>query len=404
MSPSKGASSVTWFTIDGATLEVLTGIFRWDIAGLNILTFRPIRFCIDGDLPEDRENSMIFRVFKKGDLGRLFASLASQSPVIGPVETAMDQSGKPLYAFEEVQNFDRLCLDYTSTRIPAKRYFLPYKEDLAMFSVEGANWRKKVDYNSDRRYVFFGLHACDINALNRLDKVLMGSLYPMPYYAAKRRNMFIIGIDCVPQSYCFCRSMGSDTALHGFDMFLTDIGTKYFAEILSDTAYNVLKTIPSSEPLESDHRRYMKAVAEKNRKFVVHVDCTDLTKILDMEFQSDVWKQWGDRCLACGTCASVCPTCYCYGVEETVSLDMKSARKTKRLYSCNLKDFAEVAGGHNFRPEKHVRLKYRYYHKHRGFVEAFEESLCVGCGRCGEACLAGITVPEVIASVRGDGQ
>ena len=80
----------------------------------------------------------------------------------------------------------------------------------------------------------------------------------------------------------------------------------------------------------------------------------------------------------------------------------KRRRKTKTLYSCNVVDFAEVAGGHNFRPERHTRLKYRYYHKHRGFVEAYEESLCVGCGRCGEACLAGITVPEVIASVRGE--
>ena len=78
--------------------------------------------------------------------------------------------------------------------------------------------------------------------------------------------------------------------------------------------------------------------------------------------------------------------------------------KEQTLYSCNLIDFAEVAGGHNFRPERSRRLKYRYYHKHRGFVEAFEESLCVGCGRCGEACLAGITVPEVIASVRGEEQ
>ena len=61
---------------------------------------------------------------------------------------------------------------------------------------------------------------------------------------------------------------------------------------------------------------------------------------------------------------------------------------------------AEVAGGHNFRPERSTRLKYRYYHKHRGFVEAYEESLCVGCGRCGDACLAGITVPDVISSIR----
>jgi Fe-S oxidoreductase len=91
-------------------------------------------------------------------------------------------------------------------------------------------------------------------------------------------------------------------------------------------------------------------------------------------------------------------------VEETVDVGLRKARKTKVLYSCNFVDFAEVAGGHNFRPERSSRLKYRYYHKHRGFVEAYEESLCVGCGRCGEACLAGITVPEVIASVRGEGR
>ena len=196
--------------------------------------------------------------------------------------------------------------------------------------------------------------------------------------------------------------MGSDTVLHGFDMFITDIGNRYFVEVLSATAYNLLTTITTRPPEETDHLQYMKIVAEKNKKFTAHVDTTDLTKILDMEFQSPVWKQWGDKCLGCGTCANVCPTCYCYGVEETVRIDLKSAKKTKTLYSCNIIDFAEVAGGHNFRPERQSRLKYRYYHKHRGFVEAYEESLCVGCGRCGESCLAGITVPEVIASVRGE--
>ena len=110
----------------------------------------------------------------------------------------------------------------------------------------------------------------------------------------------------------------------------------------------------------------------------------------------------GRQVPGCGTCASVCPTCYCYGVEETVAVNLQHAKKTRIQYSCNMVDFAEVAGGHNFRPERSTRLKYRYYHKHRGFVEAYEESLCVGCGRCGEACLAGITVPEVIASVRGE--
>ncbi len=345
---------------------------------------------------------MLFRVFNKNELKPFFTSLAAENSIVGPVETGLDRSGKPLYAFEQVSDFDKLKLQYTTTKLPAKRYFLPYREDLASFKMEGNDWQKNIDYGIDRPTIFFGLHACDINALNKLDKVLMSSVYPMPYYAAKRKNMFIIGIGCEPQPFCFCRSMGSDSVTHGFDLFLTDIGDRYFMEILSATAYNFLKTVTTFEPEEKDHVLYMKVLAEKNKKFTARVDTTDLTKILDMEFQSPVWKQWGDKCLGCGTCANVCPTCYCYGVEETVNVDLKGARKSKTLYSCNVIDFAEVAGGHNFRPERSTRLKYRYYHKHRGFVEAFEESLCVGCGRCGEACLADITVPEVIASVRGE--
>jgi len=347
---------------------------------------------------------MLFRVFEKEELKKFFDLLAEKNTIVGPVEAGRDRNKAPLYAFEQVSDFSKIQLHYTTTKLPAKRYFLPFKEDLATFQMQGDDWQKTIDYHSDRPFVFFGLHACDINALNKLDKVLLGGAYPVPYYAAKRKNMFIVGLDCRPQPFCFCRSMGSDTVLHGFDLFITDIGSKYFLEVLSATAYNLLQAVKTRTPEEADHVQYMKTVAEKNKQFTAHVDTTDLTKILDMEFQSDVWKKWGDKCLACGTCSNVCPTCYCYGVEETVNVDMKNAKKTKTLYSCNILDFAEVAGGHNFRSERSSRLKYRYYHKHRGFVEAYEESLCVGCGRCGESCLANITVPEVIASVRGEEQ
>jgi formate hydrogenlyase subunit 6/NADH:ubiquinone oxidoreductase subunit I len=244
------------------------------------------------------------------------------------------------------------------------------------------------------------MHACDINALNKLDKVLTKTVYPNPYYLGKRRNMFIVGMECLPQPQCFCRSMGTDTALQGFDMFLTDLGGKYFVEIESAQAFQFLAQIKTSPPTHRDHQLYKEVVAKKNALFGTELDTTDLAKILDLEFESNAWQEWGKKCLSCGTCANVCPTCYCYGVEENVDLNLKGANKVKHLHSCNLLDFAEVAGGHNFRPDSATRLKYRYYHKHRGFMEAFEESLCVGCGRCGEACLADITPPAVIASVR----
>jgi sulfhydrogenase subunit beta (sulfur reductase) len=347
---------------------------------------------------------MIFRVIKKDELKNLYELLAAQNRVVGPIEIGKDKNNKPVYAFNDVNEFSDMRLDYTTTKLPAKRFFLPFKEELSTYRIKGDTWEKNVDYNVNQPVVFFGLHPCDINALNKLDKVLLHSVYPMPYYAAKRKNMFIVGIECAPQPHCFCRSMGSDTALHGFDMFITDIGNKYFIEILTDTAYNFLRYIQTEEPDKKDHVMYMKEIEKKKKKFTAKVDTTDLTKILDLEFQSGVWEKWGDKCLGCGSCSQVCPTCYCYGVDESVRIDLQEASKTKNLYSCTLVDFAEVAGGHNFRPQRYSRLKYRYYHKHRGFVEAFEESLCVGCGRCGETCLAGITVPEVIASVRGDGR
>lgn len=343
---------------------------------------------------------MLFKVIAREELARLFDMLAAEHEVIGPVSTGRDASGDPVYAFQKVDHFGQMSLDYPTTRIPPKRYFLPYREDLATFTVGENDWDKKVDYHVNNQQIFFGMHPCDINALNRLDKVLAEGAYPLPHYITKRRNTIIIGTSCAPRPGCFCRSMGTDTALHGFDLFLTDLGGRYFAEILTDTAFNLLKQIRTADPSEEDHVLFKAAMARRNGQFTTSVDTTDLMKILDMEFQSEVWRQWGDKCLSCGTCSNVCPTCYCYGVEETVDLSLAAARKTKMLYSCNLIDFAEVAGGHNFRPERHIRLKYRYYHKHRGFVEAYEESLCVGCGRCGQSCLAGITVPEVIASVR----
>ena len=142
---------------------------------------------------------MIFRVIDKEELKKFFDVLAARNAIVGPVKTGTDRSGKPLYVFEQVSDFHTLQLDYTSTKLPAKRYFLPFREELASFRIDGNDWHKVVDYNCDRPYVFFGLHACDINALNKLDKVLLGGVYPMPYYAAKRKNMFIIGFGCRPQ-------------------------------------------------------------------------------------------------------------------------------------------------------------------------------------------------------------
>jgi formate hydrogenlyase subunit 6/NADH:ubiquinone oxidoreductase subunit I len=250
--------------------------------------------------------------------------------------------------------------------------------------------------------VLLGLHACDINALLKLDKVLLRASFPSPYYLSRRRNTYVIGIDHEPGPDCFCASVGADTVTHGFDLFLTDLGDRYFVAVDSDRGFRLLSAVRTQEVTEADRRDYRSVRSRISRGFRTKVNIKNLPTVLDLEFESPVWKKWGDRCFSCGSCAMVCPTCYCYGVEEQVAMDFSTSVKVKRLYSCNLYDFAAVAGPHNFRPTRESRLKYRYYHQHRGFVETYDEPKCVGCNRCGAACLAAINPPEVIADLEAE--
>jgi formate hydrogenlyase subunit 6/NADH:ubiquinone oxidoreductase subunit I len=286
-------------------------------------------------------------------------------------------------------------LDYRATEYSAKTYFLPYLENLSTFRFEGEDWNQEISYHIQPRAII-GLRAHDINALLKLDKVLIRGPFPSPYYISRRKNTFIVGLDHLPLEDEFSRSVGAHIVTHGFDLFLTDLGDHYFVAIASDRAFNLLHHVETREVTDEDTHAYLEVCRQIRDGFKTEISVHSLPYLLDLEFTSTVWRKWGLKCLNCGTCAMVCPTCYCYGVVEEVAMDFKQCTKIKQLYSCNLTDFARVAGGHNFRPDQETRVKYRYYHQHRGFLEDYGEPKCVGCNRCGRACLAGISPAQVI--------
>ena len=338
---------------------------------------------------------MLYKTITKDNFRRMIEGLMKDNDVFGPKWRDMDAEGNKIYRFLELNDFDELQMDYTRTYSSAKNFFLPFKETLATYDLTEQGWEQDIRYRVNPR-VIVGMRACDINALRKLDEVIINSAYPNPYYSARRRNTIVIGLDHEPLEDCFCHSVGADVVFKGFDLFLTDIGDKYFVAVGSDTGYRMLETYDGEEASEEDQDLYKTVKKEIESKFRTQVDITIVPELMDLEFESEVWQKWGDKCMSCGSCAMVCPTCYCYGVEECVDLNFEQAHKRRFLYSCNLVDFAAVAGDHNFRPEPHTRLKYRYYHQFRGFVEAFNQSLCVGCNRCGVACLAGISPKAVI--------
>lgn len=342
---------------------------------------------------------MLFKILPKDEFASWVRIMMAENEIVAPTRVAQGPDGTPIHQYLPVESVDDIDLGYETTTHSAKTYFLPYRENLSTYCFKEDDWTQRINYRIMPR-VLLGLHACDINSLLKLDKVLARDVFPSPYYISRRHNTFVLGIDHEPCEGGFCHSVGADTVTHGFDLYLTDLGDRYLVEIKSARGYSSLSDVKTYDVTERDTEEY-KAVKHRIReKFTTEVDVQDLPNLLDIEFESEVWDKWGQKCLSCGNCAMACPTCYCYGIEERVAMDWTSGYKAKRLYSCTLLDFAEVSGGRNFRPDRKVRLKYRYYHQHRGFAESYDEPKCVGCNRCGRACLAGINPAEVIKDLQ----
>ncbi|MEI7694443.1 MAG: 4Fe-4S dicluster domain-containing protein [Chlorobium sp.] len=360
---------------------------------------------------------MIYKVISKNEFRAFVDALVSNNRSYGPQQVETDRNGNPVYQYAPVQSVDDIAFDYTATESSAKHFFLPFREELSRFSFEPSesdrlphtdlelvhgmenDWTQKINYEADP-VVLVGLRPCDISALNILDDVLLNGHFPSPYYLAKRKNTFVIGMDHLPLPDCFCKSMNHHTVTTGFNLFCSDIGDHYYLSINSSKAFNFLKKFETRDPNDDDNCMLVERRKQIQNGFTTEIDVTALPTILDIEFDSPVWGKWGNKCLNCGTCAMVCPSCYCYSLTESFDTSLKVAKREKQLYSCNLVDFAVVAGGHNFRPKNGDRLKYRYYHQHRGFAENGNQQICVGCNRCGRACLSGINPKDVINDLR----
>jgi ferredoxin len=299
------------------------------------------------------------------------------------------------FDFDQLESANQLRLDYDVTLQPPKKFFLPPIETLLTYEV-GGSYQSVFD---NTEFVLLGVHPYDIVALNQLDQLFSQDNFDC-HYMKRRHNATIVACDVVtPSKNVFAASMGTATVKEGFDVLLTDIGDAYLAESNSEKGDKLLaKAGGAVDAAAKDIEKREKVWAENENRLNKHkLQCESsyLPKLLDGAYNHPVWEEKARTCFSCGSCNLVCPTCYCFNVQDDVSWGLIAGKRTRCWDGCLLDGFTKVAGEHEFRKKRADRFRHRLYRKAKYVPEKIGSQImaCVGCGRCVGACLPDIANP-----------
>jgi len=252
------------------------------------------------------------------------------------------------------------------------------------------------------REAFFGARPCEVAALDVLGGVLAGAARPDPVFTRRRDAAFVVTVECgAPAATCFCTSMGSGPAAGGnFDLALTELAGpdhRFLVRVGSERGGAVLAGI-ASRPATADDAKARDAVIGRAESAISRtLDAAAAPGLLARNLEHPRWDDVAARCLACGNCTLVCPTCFCAAVEETTDLT-GTAEQTRRWDSCFDLAHSYMHGG-SVRVSTRSRYRQWMTHKLSTWVDQFGNSGCIGCGRCITWCPLGIDITEELAAI-----
>jgi len=246
-----------------------------------------------------------------------------------------------------------------------------------------------------------GVRPCDIAALQLLDRHFLDDV-PDPNYARRREGLCVIAVHCTrPAETCFCASTGDGPrALKGFDLALSELDDGYLVEVGSPLGEDLSATLPLSPPSPAWIREAEWAIDAATLAQRRRLPTGDLPGRLFSQLEHPHWDELAKRCLACGNCTSVCPSCFCHRSAETTPLGGEQSRHEREWDSCFTRGHSQLHG-YVVRPE--IRHRYRQWltHKLGSWHQQYGRSGCVGCGRCITWCPVGIDLTEEVAALSG---
>lgn len=342
---------------------------------------------------------MNYHILAKNELDGFIKKLSKKMKVCAPVKR-----GHGNFAFGEVVSAGEIALNYIPTILPPKKYFMPPREKLLDFDISGEKPKDAASLDAEKLAIF-GVHTCDLAGIQCLNMVFAEK--PRDYnYIMRKENILIIGLEC--GAYCdghaSCALVGNHYPNGGYDLFFTDLGDRFIIHVNTQAGEELVEGMGlakagSADMSALDFVRDGKRTAFQNE---IGVDPKSLPGIFEKTGDSKVWAELGNRCVSCGNCTNVCPTCYCFDMADTINLDLKTGFRTRTWDSCQFETFAEVAGGENFRKERGARQRHRFNRKFKYPLEKFYRSFCTGCGRCTRACMAGINLKDTLKALAAE--
>ncbi len=288
-------------------------------------------------------------------------------------------------------------VDFNNIRActPVKEFLFPVRELAAV--MPGPFEPEEI-----RPFAVFGLKDCDICSMVILDKVFMEEEFEDPLYIARRQKMFVISTDCTePGGSCFCNLFdGRGFAESGFDLNVSEIKDGFIIEIGSskgkdfvDRHSELFGEVPEAllSQREKNRNKTQKQLEQQNAGLQFD---RPIREIVESSQDAEVYDEEAKRCIECQACTRVCPTCHCFYLYDEKQQDYFT--KMKMWDSCMRFGYAAVAGGANPNKVLGERLKHRLMHKFVHSLDRYGIPMCVGCGRCVDACAGDIDLWKVL--------
>jgi sulfhydrogenase subunit beta (sulfur reductase) len=343
------------------------------------------------------------RIIGKQDVVDLIDLLRKEYEVVAPFRGRGRDTSFQVVTDE---NRDLIQLHLPNPYHPPKKYVLPQIQRMMKIRHNGTV-QIEPTYEEKKRAIF-GIRSCDVAGISHLDRIFLGGDYRDIYYERFRRSLFLVNVVCTDPSAdidddCFCVCADTGPAAKGdFDLQLMELGNEILvlAGTFKGEGLFAHPMFRKASPAHVEERQQILTEVRKRFENATSWYSAAVRYISLGKVTEEVWEEIGNRCLECGGCSYVCPTCNCFTVTDRPV--GKGETERLRLWdSCALSGFTRMAGGHNPRKAVHDRRNRRFFRKLAHYYIQRELSVaCIGCGRCVNVCHGDVGMPSVVEIIR----